>query len=132
MTEGIGCMSLAGRCSNAEFGALLVQAQQGGGEASPRLLKALVPLLVAFFEGQVQAGRMRGEDLGEVLRATLKAVDSQRASYDPAGPFRAWLLDIARQELGEYQRRSAAQVVLSQADARQRLSRTSRKCARVL
>ncbi|MGC4012720.1 MAG: hypothetical protein QM805_29365 [Pseudomonas sp.] len=71
---------------------------------------AVLPLLIAFFEGQAQAGRIGPRDLGELLRATLRQVDRQRAGYDPAVPFRAWLLELARQALSDYRRTAPVEV----------------------
>lgn len=102
MTKHDGCMNLAGRRSNAEFGALILGSGEPGEAASRQLYMAVLPLLIAFFEGQAQAGRIVPQDMGELLRGTLRQVDRQRASYDPAVPFRAWLLELARQELGAY------------------------------
>jgi RNA polymerase sigma-70 factor (ECF subfamily) len=104
MTQHDGCMNLAGRRSNAEFGALILGSGEPGEAASRQLYMAVLPLLIAFFEGQAQAGRIGQQDIGELLRATLRLVDRQRASYDPALPFRAWLLELARHELGACRR----------------------------
>jgi len=99
MTKHDGCMNLAGRRSNAEFGALILGAGEPEEAASRQLYMAVLPLLIAFFEGQAQAGRIGQQDMGDLLRASLRQVDRQRASYDPAIPFRAWLLELARHEL---------------------------------
>jgi len=108
MTQHDGCMNLAGRRSNAEFGALILGAGEPEEAASRQLYMAVLPLLIAFFEGQTQAGRIATQDIGNLLRATLHQVNRQRASYDPAVPFRAWLLELARQELSAYRHVAAA------------------------
>ncbi len=102
MTQHDGCMNLAGRRSNAEFRALVLGTGEPAGIASRQLYMAVLPLLVAFFEGQVQAGRIGQPAMGDLVRATLRQVERQRAAFDPAVPFRAWLLELARQELGAY------------------------------
>ncbi|MDU4255167.1 hypothetical protein [Pseudomonas sp.] len=102
MTQHDGCMNLAGRRSNAEFRVLVLGAGEPAGIASRQLYMALLPLLIAFFEGQVQAGRIGQPAMGELVRATLREVERQRAAFDPAIPFRAWLLELARQELSAY------------------------------
>jgi len=110
MTQHDGCMNLAGRRSNAEFGALIL----GSGEPDEATLRqlyiAVLPLLIAFFEGQAQAGRIGQQDMGDLLRATLRQVDRQRVSYDPAVPFRAWLLELARQALSTHRSAKPAAV----------------------
>ncbi|MFV3372260.1 hypothetical protein ACNFH5_29160 [Pseudomonas sp. NY15435] len=111
MTQHDGCMNLAGRRSNAEFGALILGSGELGEAALRQLYMAVLPLLIAFFEGQAQAGRIGQQDVGELLRATLRQVDRQRAGYDPLVPFRAWLLELARHELSAH--RNVAQVVAS-------------------
>lgn len=111
MTQHDGCMNLAGRRSNAEFGALILGSGEPGEAALRQLYMAVLPLLIAFFEGQAQAGRIGLQDVGELLRATLRQVDRQRAGYDPLVPFRAWLLELARHELSAH--RNVAQVVAS-------------------
>lgn len=111
MTQHDGCMNLAGRRSNAEFGALILGSGELGEAALRQLYMAVLPLLIAFFEGQAQAGRIGLQDVGELLRATLRQVDRQRAGYDPLVPFRAWLLELARHELSAH--RNVAQVVAS-------------------
>ncbi|MCP1625304.1 hypothetical protein [Pseudomonas nitroreducens] len=108
MTQHDGCMNLAGRRSNAEFGALILGSGEPDEAASRQLYLAVLPLLIAFFEGQAQAGRIGQQEMGDLLRATLRQVDRQRGRYDPAVPFRAWLLELARQELSA--KRSAARV----------------------
>lgn len=102
MTKHDGCMNLAGRRSNAEFGALIHGSGEPGETVSRQLYMAVLPLLIAFFEGQAQAGRIDQGDMGDLLRATLRQVDRQRASYDPATPFRAWLLELARHALSAH------------------------------
>lgn len=111
MTQHHGCMNLAGRRSNAEFGALILGSGELGEAALRQLYMAVLPLLIAFFEGQAQAGRIGLQDVGELLRATLRQVDRQRAGYDALVPFRAWLLELARHELSAH--RNVAQVVAS-------------------
>lgn len=102
MTQHDGCMNLAGRRSNAEFGALILGSGEHDEAASRQLYMAVLPLLIAFFEGQAQAGRIGQQDMGDLLRATLRQVGRQRASYDPSVPFRAWLLELARHELSAH------------------------------
>ncbi|MEP9315909.1 hypothetical protein ABKS89_02105 [Pseudomonas sp. LABIM340] len=126
MTQHDGCMNLAGRRSNAEFGALILGSGEPDEAASRQLYMAVLPLLIAFFEGQAQAGRIGQQDMGDLLRATLRQVDRQRVSYDPAVPFRAWLLELARHELSAYRRAAPAEVpVVCEAQKPARRRRTA-------
>ncbi|MDH1011091.1 hypothetical protein N5J43_19725 [Pseudomonas nicosulfuronedens] len=126
MTQHDGCMNLAGRRSNAEFGALILGSGEPDEAALRQLYMAVLPLLIAFFEGQAQAGRIGQQDMGELLRATLRQVDRQRCSYDPAFPFRAWLLELARHELSACRREAPAEVpVMREAQKPARRRRTA-------
>lgn len=97
-----GCVCSVGRPSNDELSALMARVVVRGEGVSDALFVAVTPLLTAFFEGQVQAGRARREDLDGWVREACAALYRRRAGYDATRPFRAWLLDIAREQLLDY------------------------------
>lgn len=105
MSEEIrqSCVCGGGRPSNDEFSALIVTGGQG--DTQP-LFIAVAPLLTAFYEGQVQAGRARREDLEALVHQAFAALCRHRQSYDAAHPFRAWLIEIARSTLRDYLHRN--------------------------
>ena len=71
-----------------------------------RLLRALVPLLTAFYRR-----RLTGlQDIEDLVQETLIAVHTRRATYDRARPFTAWLFAIARYKLVDHFRRRRSHV----------------------
>lgn len=82
-----------------------------GGSAADHacLLRALVPLLTAFYRRRL-AGRDEIEDL---VQETLIAVHSRRATYDRERPFTAWLYAIARYKMIDHFRRHRRDVPLA-------------------
>ena len=95
------CLCNAGRPSNDELDALMagvIKRQKG---AIEQLHLRVRPLVTAFYEGQVQAGRVPAEELEVLVHHTLWAIYQRRASYDRRHPFRAWLLHVARGALLE-------------------------------
>ena len=105
MSEEIrqSCVCGGGRPSNDELSALIVTGAQG--DTQP-LFVAVAPLLTAFYEGQVQAGRARREDLEALVHQAFAALCRHRQSYDAAHPFRAWLIEIARGTLRDHLHRN--------------------------
>jgi RNA polymerase sigma-70 factor (ECF subfamily) len=89
----------AERLGNDELHALMAEAIRHGMPQSKLLVTTVTPLLIAFFEGQVQAGRVRCEDTQSLVQQTFNALYLGQARYDPNAPFRAWLLEIARATL---------------------------------
>ena len=71
-----------------------------------RLLRALVPLLTAFYRRRL-AGL---PDIEDLVQETLIAVHTRRATYDRARPFTAWLFAIARYKLIDHFRRRRSHV----------------------
>lgn len=98
MAEGnrTSCLSTAERLGNDELHALMAGVLRRDRRESQQLFAAVTPLLIAFYDGQVQAGRIkRGETAGLVQEA-FKALYLGQPGYDPNLPFRAWVLEIAR------------------------------------
>jgi RNA polymerase sigma factor (sigma-70 family) len=81
--------------SEAYLRRLMTDSLDGDAQAHNALLKALVPLLRAFF-GRRMDNSAEVEDL---VQDTLIAVHTRRASYDQARPFAPWLFAVARYKL---------------------------------
>jgi len=96
------CLHGIGRLSNEDLGALLAASATQGKGTSQQLFAAIAPLLSAFYEGQVQAGRAKSEHVEALVQEAFMAVYQRCASYNPAHPTRAWLLEIARRKLLDY------------------------------
>ncbi|TFY85935.1 RNA polymerase subunit sigma-24 [Pseudomonas nabeulensis] len=101
MTEGYcaSCLSKDDRLANEALRALMAHVVNGDRGASRRLSAKVTPLLNAFYEGQVQAGRIRPEHLDGLVQDAFKALLQNRTHYNPDQPFRAWLLEGARTTL---------------------------------
>ncbi|NWA68134.1 hypothetical protein [Pseudomonas reactans] len=104
MTEGYrgNCLCKVGRLGNERLCTLMVHVLNSDRGAVRRLSGNVSPLLVAFYEGQAQAGRIRHENIQYLVREAFLAVLENAAGYDAATPFRAWLLEIARTTLLGY------------------------------
>jgi RNA polymerase sigma-70 factor (ECF subfamily) len=104
MSEGYGesCVCADDRPSNDELSALIAQVVMRGQDAPQRLFSAVAPLLSAFYEGHIQAGRAKREDLETLVQRAFLAVCQRHGSFDGGHPFRAWLIEIARSTLLDY------------------------------
>ncbi|MBA2936545.1 sigma-70 family RNA polymerase sigma factor [Sphingomonas sp. CGMCC 1.13654] len=83
------------RVSEDQLRAWMTGGLDGDAVAHAALLKALVPILRAFY-------RRRLSDSGEIedlVQETLIAVHTRRASYDRDRPFTAWLFSVARYKM---------------------------------
>lgn len=97
------CISEVGRTSNDEFAALMADMVRREKGSAQRFFRAVTPLLIAFYGGQVQAGRARVDDLESLVQKALVEVYRSRTSNVlEHRPFRAWLLDIARSSMSGY------------------------------
>jgi RNA polymerase sigma-70 factor (ECF subfamily) len=101
MSEGyrVNCISTAERLGNDELHALMAGVVRRDRRESQRLFATVTPLLIAFYEGQVQAGRIKCVETAGLVQESLKALYLVQQGYDPNLPFRAWILDIARSTL---------------------------------
>ena len=101
MTEGYrgNCLCKVSRLGNEGLCTLMAQVLNGDPGAVRRLAGDVTPLLVAFYEGQAQAGRIHHENVECLAREAFLAVLQYAADYNAATPFRAWLLHIARATL---------------------------------
>lgn len=82
--------------------ALMAGSLDGDASAHAALLRALAPLLRAFYH------RKLGNDgvVEDLVQETLIAIHFRRASYDRERPFAAWLFSIARYKMIDHLRRS--------------------------
>jgi RNA polymerase sigma-70 factor (ECF subfamily) len=80
------------RAEPDELGALMARAQDGDRAAYRALLVAAAPIVRA------QARRLAGArgDVEDIVQDVLLRVHEIRHTYDPARPFRPWLLAVAR------------------------------------
>jgi RNA polymerase sigma factor (sigma-70 family) len=85
----------------------MVDGLHGDAAAHAALLRALVPLLGAFYRRRL---RGRDEDIEDLVQETLIAVHTRRASYDRDRPFAAWLYAVARYRMIDHLRRARVSV----------------------
>ena len=85
----------------------------GDAAAHATLLRALVPLLRAFYRRRLPGSEDDAEDL---VQETLIAVHTKRGSYDRDRPFTAWLYAVARYRLIDHLRRRRAWVPVEALD----------------
>lgn len=100
--------------SEDQLKALMVQGLGGDADAHCALLRALVPLLHAFYGRRMGGAEADVEDL---VQDTLIAIHARRASYDRARPFTAWFYAVARHQLADHFRRRKVHVPLEDVEA---------------
>ncbi|ATQ44616.1 sigma-70 family RNA polymerase sigma factor [Caulobacter mirabilis] len=82
--------------------AWMIGGLDGRADDHAALLRALVPLLRAFYRRRVRGD---GDDIEDLVQETLIAVHTRRATYDRDRPFSAWLFAIARYKMIDHFRR---------------------------
>lgn len=87
--------------TEADLKSLMIGSLEGDAAAHRALLRALVPLLHAFYRRRVG----NGEDVEDLVQETLIAVHTRRATYDRERPFTAWLYAVARHRMIDLSRR---------------------------
>lgn len=93
--------------SETQLRAWMIAGLDGDAGGHAELLRALIPLLRAFYRRRL---RGRDEDIEDLVQETLIAVHTRRATYDRDRPFTAWLYAIARYRLIDRLRRERVQV----------------------
>lgn len=93
------------RLPQAAWPEYMARAQAGDGEAYTRLLRALVPTVLAIVSRQI-ASRDLVEDTVQDVLLTLHRI---RHTYDPTCPFMPWLVAIARARAIDALRRQGRQ-----------------------
>ncbi len=86
----------------AELRALMTSGLSGDARAHAGLLRAIAPMLMAFYRRRLAGDPAQAEDL---VQETLIAVHERRASYDSDRPFTPWLFAIARYKMVDHFRR---------------------------
>jgi RNA polymerase sigma-70 factor (ECF subfamily) len=97
------------RASEDQLRAWMVDGLDGNAGAHAALLRALVPILRAFYRRRVRSG---DHDIEDLVQDTLIAVHSRRATYDRTRMFTAWLFAIARYKMIDHFRRARHTVAL--------------------
>ena len=84
----------------------MVEGLNGDASAHASLLRALVPLLSAFYRRRI------GDDdaIEDLVQETLIAVHTRRISYDRSRPFLAWLFAVARHKMIDHFRRATCSI----------------------
>jgi len=76
---------------DGDWGALMAAAQAGNGGAYRRLLAELDGWLTRYYARRLPSGVTQ-----DAAQEALIAIHSKRHTYDPARPFKPWLVAIAR------------------------------------
>lgn len=97
------------RANEHDLRELMIGGLAGDAGAQRTLLRALAPMLRAFF-----TRRLRGaeDDVEDLVQDVLIAIHTRRATYDPARPFTAWAYAIARYKMIDHLRRRKQDIPL--------------------
>ncbi|CAI8774306.1 hypothetical protein EMIT0347P_10610 [Pseudomonas sp. IT-347P] len=95
----VSCLSADDRLANEQLHALMAGVVRRDRIQSQRLFATVTPLLIAFYEGQAQAGRISRDQTSGLVQQAFKTLYLDQERYDPNQPFRAWIIDIARSTL---------------------------------
>jgi len=75
---------------------LMIDGLRGDRRAHEELLRAIAPILTAYFRRRCGSGGLEPEDL---MQETLIAIHEKRATFDASRPFTVWMFAIARYKL---------------------------------
>lgn len=89
------------RASEDQLKIWMVEGLDGDAAAHAALLRALVPLLRAFYRRRVGDG----DAIEDLAQETLISVHTRRMTYDRERPFSAWLFAVARYKMIDHFRR---------------------------
>lgn len=89
------------RASENQLRAWMVDGLDGNASSHEALLRALVPLLRAFYRRRV----VDTDAIEDIVQETLIAVHTRRMSYDRDRQFSAWLFAVARYKMVDHFRR---------------------------
>jgi RNA polymerase sigma-70 factor (ECF subfamily) len=87
------------------FGRLMGEAQAGDRDSYRCLLREIAPILRRALRRRLPF--LPAADIEDLVQDVLLSVHAVRATYDPARPFRPWLMAIARNRLADMARRYA-------------------------
>ena len=90
------------RASEDQLKTWMVEGLNGNSASQTELLRALAPLLRAFYRRRVGDS----DAIEDLVQETLIAVHTRRMSYDRARCFSAWLFAVARYKMIDHFRRT--------------------------
>ncbi|NMN04729.1 MULTISPECIES: sigma-70 family RNA polymerase sigma factor [unclassified Novosphingobium] len=90
------------RADESQLKAWMIGGLDGDTACQTQLLRALVPVLEAFYRRRMRDGR---DDIDDLVQETLIAVHTRRATFDRDRPFGGWLFAIARYKMVDHFRR---------------------------
>ena len=90
------------RASEVQLKTWMIGGLDGDPACHTLLLRALVPVLQAFYRRRMQD---RPDDIDDLVQETLIAVHTRRATYDRERLFSGWLFAIARYKMIDHFRR---------------------------
>jgi RNA polymerase sigma factor (sigma-70 family) len=88
-----------------QLSSLMRKAQDGDKAAYASLLRELLPILKRVIQARV--GFLPVMDREDLVQDILMSVHAARATYDPARPFKPWLMTIAHNRLVDQARRNS-------------------------
>jgi RNA polymerase sigma-70 factor (ECF subfamily) len=91
------------RADEGQLRTWMIGGLDGDAAAHESLLRALVPLLRAFYRRRMVCGQ---DDIEDMVQETLIAVHTRRATWDRDRAFTAWLFSIARYKMIDQFRRT--------------------------
>ena len=91
------------RADEGQLRTWMIGGLEGNVAAHDSLLRALVPLLRAFYSRRIAWGQ---DEIEDMVQETLIAVHTRRATYDRGRSFSAWLFAIARYKMIDHFRRA--------------------------
>lgn len=91
----------SGRARDVDWSTLMARAQGGDGDAYHRLLTEITPYLRSLAARHHRAPT----DVEDAVQDILLTIHAVREIYDPARPFKPWLLAIARRRIVDRLRR---------------------------
>jgi RNA polymerase sigma factor (sigma-70 family) len=92
-----------------QLSSLMRKAQDGDKAAYASLLRELLPILKRVIQARV--GFLPVMDREDLVQDILMSVHAARATYDPARPFKPWLMTIAHNRLVDQARRNSRRAV---------------------
>ena len=101
------------RADEGQLRAWMIGGLNGDPVDHESLLRALVPLLRAFYRRRISSGH---DDIEDMVQETLIAVHTRRATYDRNRAFTAWLFAIARYKMIDQFRRTRRTVPIDDLD----------------
>ena len=101
------------RADEGQLRSWMIGGLDGDAAAHASLLRALVPLLRAFYRRRISTGH---DDIEDMVQETLIAVHTRRGTYDRNRAFTAWLFAIARYKMIDQFRRTRRTVPIEDLD----------------